>query len=390
MLTIKQQQIVEKYKELSSSIKVAKFFEIDDRNVRRAISKARRLGLLEERQQEGYQIAVPEGFKVYQQTTHVQVTDESGVVKNIWHRSAPPEQQKSWDAWVKAIESYTQENLKPVKPVKSPVRSVADLLNLYVITDFHMGMLAYAPETGDDWDTNIAKNVLINAIKEMAERSPDAEEGLFCELGDFLHFDSLESITPTSGHLLDSDTRYDRLVDVTLSTMIECVDILARKHKKLKVVIAEGNHNLSGSVWVRKALKQVYKNNKRITIDDTCFPYYAHLHGEIMLGFHHGHKVKNKSLPALFASEPRYRDMWGKASYTYIHTGHTHQKEQDSSEYGGAIVERHQTLTSRDAYAARGGWVSKRAANQITYHQKKGEIGRVVVYPDIADYSEHL
>jgi len=100
-----------------------------------------------------------------------------------------------------------------------------------------------------------------------------------------------------------------------------------------------------------------------------------------MLGFHHGHKVKNKSLPALFSSEPRFRKMWGLADYCYIHTGHYHHTEQDMAEAGGAIVERHPTLSSRDAYAARGGYVSWRAAHAITYHKDYGEYRRVTVTP---------
>ena len=103
-----------------------------------------------------------------------------------------------------------------------------------------------------------------------------------------------------------------------------------------------------------------------------------------MLAFHHGHKVKNKALPELFAAEPRYRGMWGQARYTYIHTGHYHHQEQDTSEAGGAIVERHPTLAARDAYAARGGYVADRKAHAITYHKTEGEIMRVSVPPRAA------
>jgi hypothetical protein len=131
-----------------------------------------------------------------------------------------------------------------------------------------------------------------------------------------------------------------------------------------------------------KSHEAYFSRNKRVEVLDTEFPFYAYLHGEIMLAFHHGHKVKNKSLPALFASEPRYRAMWGKAQYCYVHTGHYHQREQDQSEFGGAVVERHPTIAARDAYAARGGYVSWRAMNCITYHKTKGEVSRRSVVPD--------
>ena len=45
------------------------------------------------------------------------------------------------------------------------------------------------------------------------------------------------------------------------------------------------------------------------------------------------------------------------------------------------IVERHPTLAARDAYAARGGYVSKRAAKVITYDKEHGEVGSSTVLP---------
>jgi len=159
------------------------------------------------------------------------------------------------------------------------------------------------------------------------------------------------------------------------------VEIMLGKFKQVKVIVCEGNHDLVGSMWIRKAIKKIYENNKRVEIDDTDFPFYAHLHGDMMLGFHHGHKVKNGSLPALFSSEPRYRKMWGTAQYTYIHTGHYHHSEQMMGEGGGAIVERHPTLSGKDSYAARNGYHSWRAAHAITYHWETGEHRRVTVTP---------
>ena len=321
-----------------------------------------------------------EGFEVKAASTLVRHTVEGSEVVLEWVKQYKYEEYEAWENAVKEI----CKKLPVAKVVKAPKAKPKELLTLYTITDFHMGMLSYAPETGDDWDTDIATRVLTNAIAEMIERSPEAETGVFLQLGDFLHFDSLDSVTPSSGHLLDSDTRYDRLVRCAIHSMCNAIDMMLQKHNKVKVIIAEGNHDMAGSVWLRRTMQRIYSKNPRVEIDETCFPFYAFSHGEIMIAAHHGHKVKNKSLPALFASEPRYRKMFGSAVYTYVHVGHTHQKEKDAMEHGGAIVERHQTLAARDAYATRGGWVSQRAANAITYHAEKGEYSRVTVYPDLS------
>src|SRR5688500_4502987 len=52
---------------------------------------------------------------------------------------------------------------------KSPLMLAmrSELLNLYVITDYHLGMLAWGEETGADWDIKIAEDLLVTAFEQM-------------------------------------------------------------------------------------------------------------------------------------------------------------------------------------------------------------------------------
>jgi hypothetical protein len=286
------------------------------------------------------------------------------------------------DQIVEAIEGF---EWKPAPKIKQAKGHDSELLTLYTLTDFHLGMYSWAAETGDDWDMSIAEHEALSAITRMADGSPNSELAILNLQGDFLHWDGLLPVTPISKHVLDADTRYGKLIEMALSVTMQCIEILLSKHKTVKVIVCEGNHDESGSAWLRKAAKVIYKKNPRLEVDDTEFPYYAHLHGEIMLGFHHGHKKKIGALPSVFSSDARYRSMWGQAKYCYIHTGHYHHQEQVTSETSGAIVERHPTLAGADAYAARGGYVSWRAAHAITYHCKSGEHSRKTVVPSLKD-----
>jgi hypothetical protein len=371
----KQLEYIEAHQKYGSYKKAAEALNVNPRTVERSIGSARRkaaqAGVSPEHDMT--HPAAP-GFSVSGTST---MYGPEGDIKAQWVKTRSETDQKL-DQLIQILEDY---QYKPVPVVKAPKRSVSDLLTLYTLTDFHMGMYAWANESGDDWDLDISVATMLSAIQEMADGSPDSECGVLNIQGDFLHWDGLDAITPTSKHVLDADTRFGKLVDMALDTIVGAIETILFKHKKVKVIICEGNHDLVGSLWIRKVLKKLYAKNSRLEIDDTEFPYYAHLHGEIMLGFHHGHKTKNKSLPALFASEPRFRKLWGQAEYCYIHTGHYHHAEQDMAEGGGAIVERHPTLASRDAYSARGGYTSWRAAHAITYHKEYGEYRRVTVTP---------
>ena len=317
---------------------------------------------------------VPDGHKIKGVSTFY---DEAGLPVRQWVKSQTDE-QRQFEILIERMESAV-ENLPKFKPTAAPKTYDDNLLSLLTITDFHLGMYAYEAETGDDWNVKLARDVFLNSINDMINSTPKSGTGFLCQLGDFLHWDGILSVTPQSGHILDADTRYGKLVELSMSVMAEAVKMMLKRFNKVVVVSAEGNHDISGSIWLRKHIKQLFADEKRLTVIDNEFPYYAYLHGETMLAFHHGHKVKLAQLHKLFASEPRFREMWGKANYTYIHTGHYHHERL--IEDGGAIAEMHPTLSGRDAYAARGGWVSRRGAKVITYDKTDGEIGRVTVRP---------
>lgn len=280
-----------------------------------------------------------------------------------------------------AIE-HACSSIKPIEPIRGPRAVQQDLLNLLHCTDYHLAAYAAAGEGGADWSLDIARDQFVRAVTELIDSSPPAEVGIFSQGGDFLHYDSMEAVTPTHKHLLDASGRPFQMVELALDMHIFAIEQMAKRHRKVVAIIQEGNHDPLSSIWLRKSLARYFARNKRINVLDIEIPYYAYRHGDIMLAFHHGHKKKNRELPALFASEPRYRKMWGECVYCYVHTGHYHQREQDQSEYGGAVVERHPTLAARDAHASRGGYVSWRAMNCITYHKTRGEVSRRTTVPD--------
>ncbi len=322
---------------------------------------------------------VPDGYAVKGISTYY---NDDGKPTGQWVKSYADKQRQA-EILLEAIER-AQEGIPRFIPSPQPVETDADLLTLLTITDFHLGMYAWEAETGESWDVNIAKQTFLDSIHEMIKASPKAEVGMLCQLGDFLHWDGMLAITPTSSHVLDADTRYGKLVELAMTVMCEAVAMMLEKFCKVVVVSAEGNHDISGSIWLRKHIKHVFGDEPRVEVIDNEFPYYAYMWGQTMLCFHHGHKVKLANLHKLFASEPRFRAMWGQVSPQsgcYMHTGH-YQHER-VIEDGGAIAEQHPTLSARDAYAARGGWVSMRGAKVITYDKTKGEVHRTTVRPNV-------
>lgn len=320
-------------------------------------------------------IARDDGFIVTARST---LTDlRTGEEVMVWEKSSL-DRQKEADAQRIAYAALAGK-LPRTAPVIASVRTNADLATVYTLTDCHVGALAWHREGGADWDLGIAEDTLVGCFRHMIESAPNSELGIVNQLGDFLHFDGLEAATPTSHHLLDADGRFEKVVQTAIRVLRRVIGLALKKHARVHVILAEGNHDLASSVWLRQMFVALYEDEPRITVDDSPLPYYAMEWGKTMLAFHHGHLKKNDQLPLMFATQ--FAEMWGRTTKRYCHTGHRHHLEE--KEHSGMIVFQHPTLAARDAYAARGGWHALRSATAVTYHRLYGEVGRSSANPDM-------
>lgn len=299
-----------------------------------------------------------------------------------WVKSSADEEARA--AIQRAAYEAMAEELPRQKAIKAPKHSLEHLLNLYTLTDSHVGMLAWDKENLDEngnWDLSIAERVLIGCFEHMVRSSPAASVGVVAQLGDFLHSDGLAAVTPTSGHLLEQDGRFPKVVKAAIRILRHVVNFALEHHDRVIVLMAEGNHDLASSVWLRAMFQALYEDEPRVTVIDSEMPYYIYQHGLTMLAWHHGHLKKNDQLPIMFASQfPR---VWGDTKYRYAHTGHRHHEE--IKEHSGMKVHQHSTLASRDAYASRGGWQSIRQCTAITYHSLRGQVACNTVTPEMLE-----
>ena len=333
--------------------------------------KAARRGYSEEH---GWAGTVPPNYMI---TGTSELKDAEGNTVLTWYKSKADDEARQ-QMLLEAIQDATSA-LPRFRPTKAPASTDDDLATLLTITDFHLGMKAWKDSDGDDWDVKIARDVFLNAVNDMIKGSPKSGVGILNQLGDFLHWDGLVQVTPTSGHHLTGDDRYSKLVELAITVMTEAVMLMLNRFGKVVVVQAEGNHDLASSVWMRKFIKHRFKDEPRVEVIDNEFPYYAYRHGEIMLGFHHGHKMRMTQLQKLFASEPRFRKLWGESKHCYIHCGHLHHERVLDD--AGATIEQHPTLAARDNYSSSHGYVSQRGAKCITYDKIEGEVSRITVRP---------
>jgi hypothetical protein len=324
---------------------------------------------------ESLELKVPDG-QVLKGTSILY--DKDGNEKLKWIKTSK-DLEKQKEILLHVVEGL-KADLPKEKPVFSLLKNISpDLLSAYFITDYHIGCLSWKGETGEDWNVTIAEETLFNWFATAIDSAPKSHTAIFAQLGDFLHFDGLEAVTPTSGHVLDADARYQEIVEVVIRVVRRIIKMLLGKHQHVHIIMAEGNHDLASSVWLRALFSALYEDEPRVTVDNTHTPFYAFEWGDTSLFFHHGHKAKMGKISSSFAGI--YREIFGRTKYSYAHMGHYHHR--DVKENSLMIVEQHPTLAAKDAYSARGGYISQRGASVISYCKKYGEVARATIRPEM-------
>lgn len=377
--TDRQRELLEAWEKFGSQRVAGKELGCDPKNFHNALYSAIKKAALQ-----GYSPShdmvrpVPEGFVVKGVSTYY---NDEGKPTGQWVKSALT-QQAIADALRDIVEAL-KEDVPPAQRIAPPTHINDDLCNLYTFTDYHLGMLAWHEEGGADWNIKIAEDTLTSSMAHMIEHSPNAHTAIINIQGDFLHTDGKTPVTPASKHVLDADTRFPKIRRTAIRVIRQMVAMALAKHQSVHLVIAEGNHDEESAGWLSDLFAVHYEDEDRITVNDSALPFYVIEWGQAMIGIHHGHKVKNESLPLLFAAQ--YAAAWGRTTRREIHCGHRHHR--DEKEYNGVTVIQHPTLSARDAYAARGGWIADRAAWSITYHKQFGAVGRVMVTPEMCTAS---
>lgn len=316
----------------------------------------------------------PDGFHVKGVSTYY---NKDGKPTGQWVKTNI-DQARQLELLREAVEAMRDE-ITPEQPMPAPRHTLEKLLNCYVITDYHLGAKAWGEETGADWDTDIAENLLVSWFGAAIAQAPDARVGVFAQLGDFMHWDGLEAVTPTSRNILDADTRFQRLVRVAVRVIRRIVAMLLQKHDQVHLLMAEGNHDIASSAWLRELFAALYAHEPRIHVVTRPDPYYCIEHGSTSLFFHHGHKRRQDALETVLIA--KFREVFGRTRHSYAHTGHLHHNVV--RETNTMQIEQHRTLAAPDSHASRGGWMSGRDAKVISYHADHGEVGRITVSADM-------
>jgi hypothetical protein len=240
--------------------------------------------------------------------------------------------------------------------------------------DPHLGMYAWAAETGQDFDLQIAEHNLVAAVDHLVGLAPRAKQALIVNLGDFFHADNKQGTT-TGGTRLDNDTRWGKVLGVGIRTMRRCIDRALQKHEKVRVVCEIGNHDDHSAVMLAIALEMYYEREPRVEIDTSPAKFHWYEFGANLIGITHGDTARFSELGGVMACDQP--EAWGRTKHRYWYCGHVHH--DSVKELHGVTVETFRTLAPKDKWHADKGYRSGQDMKLDVIHRLHGRQTRHVV-----------
>jgi hypothetical protein len=299
--------------------------------------------------------------------------DEDGKIRGQWVKTTLA--HKRIEEFAEAVTKAAVETIKPIKPRK-PTRKLKDpdVLVMLPVPDFHFGMYSWNEEAQGDWDCKLAEESMGETFRYVLENSPSSEKAVIANLGDFFHMDTPANVTAASGHSLDVDSRWSKVISSGLRVLISLINGALLKHDTVHVINERGNHDTQSAYCLTLALNAWYRNEPRVTIDQSPDVFHWYEFGQNFFGTHHGHLVrKPEQLYKVMAEDKR--EEFGRCRHRYWLTGHIHH--HTSVDVGSVHIESFNTIIPRDNYAHSNGYRANRGLTAIAYHKDRGECSRV-------------
>lgn len=258
---------------------------------------------------------------------------------------------------------------------KGPVQFRDDVIPWIQIGDAHIGMLAHAAEVGESFDLKIAEQELCTAIGILVDELPACERIVINDLGDATHYQNFQAKTD-SGHDLDYDTRFPKMIKVYSRVMRFIVDKALEKARHVDVIVNQGNHSRTNDIWMAELLRVAYGHTGRVHVLNNDSVFIAYRMGKTLVMTHHSDKCRPGQLANVMTND--FRKDYGETEFHYIDIGHVHHG-MVMKEHPGIFVESFNHLASLDRWAHDSGYRNRKSITVVMRSKIYGEVGRRVL-----------
>lgn len=370
--THQQAQYVDAINHHGGVMSAAKALGKDWSNVSKAVSRLKRHAA-----SRGYSPShdmtktVPDGFTVKGVSTYY---DKEGKPAGQWVKSRSVNEEYL-EALKEAVAGFV-EGIEPVEVPSAPLDYDTDIIPWVEIGDGHLGMLAHAMEVGENFDLKIGEAELCGAIGILLDELPNCERIVINDLGDFTHYENMKGETEASGHKLDYDGRFPKMIRVYSRVMRWIVERALTKALHVDIIINPGNHSETNDIWMAELLRVAYGHTGRVHVLDNDSVFIGYRMGRTLVMTHHSHTCKPVRLAGVMITD--FRQDFGETEFHYIDVGHVHHG-MVMKEHPSIVIESFNHLAALDKWAHDSGYRNRKCITVILRSRLYGEKGRRVL-----------
>jgi hypothetical protein len=243
--------------------------------------------------------------------------------------------------------------------------------------DAHFGKLAWAAETGEDYDLKIAEKRFVDSFEKILSHAKHRSvEKILLPLGnDFVHIDNNLNTT-ANGTPQDVDGRYPKIIETASMAFVRAIE-RCRTVAPVDVLFVPGNHDTKAAWHVCEFIRAWFRRTNGVWVDSspTSRKYFAY--GVTLLGFTHGNEEAHRDLPLIMAGEEP--QLWAASRFREIHLGHFHKAKQTQysagDTFGPVIVRVLPSISGTDLFHYKKGYVKcTRGAEGFLYSRSEGMV----------------
>ena len=278
------------------------------------------------------------------------------------------EEDKFYNELIKDLQKFS-----PVFPEIKRTASKEGHLLVIDPADIHVGKLARAFETGEDYNSQIAVKRVLEGVQGILDKTSgfNIDQILFVGGNDILHIDTPKRMT-TSGTPQDTDGMwYDNFL-IAKQLYIDVLTMLL-PIANVHFVFNPSNHDYTNGFFLADVIKTYFKDCKNITFDCSIAhrKYYSYFNN--LIGTTHGDGAKQSDLPLLMAHESTD---WSTCKHRYIYTHHVHHKT--AKDHIGVTIESLRSPSASDSWHSRNGYTGvPKAIEGFLHHKEFGQISRI-------------
>lgn len=216
-----------------------------------------------------------------------------------------------------------------IKGRRKPKPAKDGLALLVMLTDLHMAMQCFWPQSQFDWDMQTAKDYYLYALEDILLKSQPygkIEKIAFVTGSDMINSDFISGTTTKGTNQPESIDWHQAMLEaehLQISAIQRCQEVAPTQ-----VISIPGNHDTHSAFSLGRVMNAYFHKNKWVDVDASPASYKFFEWGINLAGIEHGHTIKRADKFIGLMANHDDRQPWSRTKYHMWILGDQHRNKQ--------------------------------------------------------------